>query len=705
MSVAVSLRIVLVLSLLVPALSACSSSTNSRNIFRDSLSGLNNWGSPKKASGRSSSSLSASGRGSAAFAGTVQRGTGSFVSSRAPAISPGTTRGGEEGYTLNLVNVPVKDVAKTVLGDTLSVNYVIDPQVNGTMTVQTSSPVSRAALIEIFETALAVNGFALVRKGDNYQILRRTDALGSTPAVSVPSVSPSGPGVKVQVIELQFIAADEMNNILQPISREGSIVRVDSKRNLLILAGTGADLQAMREAISVFDVDWMRGMSVALHPLQTSQPAAIAEELDQIFGNTGENAGKVIRFVPNERLNAILVITSKPKYLARAESWITKLDAQARSNEDQLFVYHIQNRPAQELADVLRAVLAQENTNVAGSGDGSVAPQLTEVAVSTDGATEAGAVSAGTARASSVVADVENNALLISTTAREYERIERILRQLDVLPTQVLLEAVIAEVTLNDELNLGMRWFIESGKMDFGFTDVASAFFGAAFPGFSWTYATQNIQITLNALASITDVNIISTPTLMARNNQQAVLQVGDEVPIVTQQAVDVANTGTVINSVEMRDTGIILTVTPRVNRSGRVMLDIEQEVSTVVKTTSSGIDSPTIRQRKIDTQVTVHDGETLALGGLIQEQNSLTREQVPILGNIPIIGNAFKNKSDTIVRTELIIFIRPRVVRSVQEARSVTQEFRNQLQFESPITKRRQGKTRRQRDLNRLVY
>ncbi len=629
------------------------------------------------------------------------------MSSRAPAISQGQTRAGENGYTLNLVNVPVKDVAKTVLGDTLAVNYIIDPQINGTMTVQTSAPVSREALIEIFEMALAVNGIALVRQGDSYQILRRSDALGSTPAVSVPSVSPSGPGVKVQVIELQFIAADEMNNILQPISREGSILLVDSKRNLLILAGTSSDLQAMREAISVFDVDWMRGMSVALHPLHASQPAAIADELDQIFGNTGENAGKVIRFVPNERLNAILVITSKPKYLARAENWIDKLDAQARSNEDQLFVYHIQNRPAQELADVLRAVLAQENTNVAAAGEGAVAPQLTAVAVSTDGtiASDATGVSAGTARASSVVADVENNALLISTTAREYERIERILRQLDVLPTQVLLEAVIAEVTLNDELNLGMRWFIESGKMDFGFTDVASAFFGATFPGFSWTYATENVQVTLNALASITDVNIISTPTLMARNNQKAVLQVGDEVPIVTQQAVDVANTGTIINSVEMRDTGIILTVTPRVNRSGRVMLDVEQEVSTVVKTTSSGIDSPTIRQRKIDTQVTVHDGETLALGGLIQEENSLTREQVPLLGNIPLIGNAFKNKSDKIVRTELIIFIRPRVVRSVQEARSVTQEFRNQLKFESPITKRRQGKTRRQRDINRLVY
>ncbi len=630
-----------------------------------------------------------------------------MVSSSAPAVAPGTTRSGKDGYTLNLANVPIRDAAKKVLGDTLGINYVVDSQVSGSMTIQTSAPVSRDALVEIFETALSINDAAIVRKGNTYQIVRTVSALGATPAISVPRSSRSGPGLKVQVIELQHIAADEMNNILAPITREGMILRVDGKRNLLILAGNSPDLRAMREAISVFDVDWMRGMSVALHPLETSQPVPIANELDEIFGNTGNSKSKIIRFLPNERLNAILVITSRPKYLGRAATWINKLDKQAKTNEDQLFVYNIQNRPAKELAEILRAVLAQENTDIAGSED-LVAPQLTAVEISSEGSGETSrrrSGGSGSRLQKSVVADVENNALLISATAREYERIERILRQLDVLPTQVLLEAVIAEVTLNDELKLGMRWFFENGGFELGLSELASGFAGAAFPGFSWTYASSNIQVTINALASITDVNIISSPTLMARNNQKAVLQVGDEVPIVTQQAIGASSTAAIVNTVEMRDTGIILTVVPRVNKSGRVMLDIEQEVSTVVATTSSGIDSPTIRQRKITTQVTVHDGETLALGGLIQESNTLSRSQVPILGNIPLLGNAFKNKTDKIKRTELIIFIRPRVVRSVQEARGVTAEFRDQLNLESPISKRRRGKTKRERDINRLVY
>jgi general secretion pathway protein D len=229
---------------------------------------------------------------------------------------------------------------------------------------------------------------------------------------------------------------------------------------------------------------------------------------------------------------------------------------------------------------------------------------------------------------------------------------------------------------------------------------------GPTFPGFAWSYATDNIQVTLNALSSVTDVKVVSAPTLMALNNQKATLQIGDEVPIVTQQSVGTgAPNAPVINSITMKNTGVILTVTPRVNNAGRVMLDIEQEVSSVVKTTTSGIDSPTIQQRKISTRVMVNDGESLALGGLIQEKNSLSRGQVPILGDLPIIGNVFKNKTDGINRTELIIFIRPRVVRDIYEARDVTEEFRQQLNFETPIKKRRGGVNRTQQDLKRLAY
>jgi general secretion pathway protein D len=671
--------------------------TKSKNLYEDALTGLQNSG-PVRRKGSPRTETVGGGGARSSFAGTVSRGTGSFVSAGKASITPAQTYKGGDGYTLNLMNVPIRDAAKNILGDTLGLNYFVDDNVNGTITVQTSAPVSKDALTDIFESALLVAGAAIVERDGVFQIVPADFALEGTPPVSVPGATSGRPGIKVQVIELRHISAGEMNNILEPISRAGSILRIDEKRNLMIIAGTSADLAAIREAISVFDVDWMRGMSVALYPLEASQPEEIAKELDEIFSGGGEKT-KVIRFIPNERLKAILVITSNPSYLTRARNWIQKLDVQARYNEEQLFVYHIQNRPAKELADILRKVLLQEHGYA--SAD-AVSPELTPIEVASEGR---GNVAGGEAINRMVVADVENNALLISSTPAEYERIRHILSELDILPTQVLLEAVIAEVTLNDELKLGLRWFFEEGDSKFTFSDLVSGAVGSAFPGFSWSYATNNIEVTLNALQAITDVNVVSSPTLMTRNNQEAMLQIGDQVPILTQQAVDAINPDVVVNAVEMRDTGVILKVTPRVNRSGRVMLDIDQEVSTVIKTETSGIDSPTIRQRKITTKVTVHDGENLALGGLIEETNSANRSQVPLLGSIPLLGNAFRYKEDKIKRTELIIFIRPRIVRSVEEARSVTEEFRNQLNLESPLSKSRRGRNDTERDINRLVY
>ena len=696
-----------------------------KDSFSDLVDGLHAKNSPLRSGKGGTQRVSTARDAAVGFSGAGFTGSGSFVSSSAPALASVTTPGGGEGFELNLVNAPIAEAAKVVLGDALKVNYVVDPRVVGTVTLQTSSPVSRDALSDIFESALVVNGAGIVRRAGSFQIVPIGETLASTPPVSVPSVSPSGPGIKVHVVQLQFIAAEEMRTLLEPISREGSVLKTDSHRNLIVLAGNSNDLSAMREAISVFDVDWMRGMSVAIHPLSTSEPAAVAQELDTIFATKEGPGAKLIRFVPNARLNAVLVITSRPAYLRRAATWIAKLDKIARTNDDQLFVYQIQNRPAKELADVLKSVLASGSSATPPAAEPpAVAPDLSATMVSTDGTTTGGVedsslaarmgieqASAATSFASaasnlSVTADVENNALLIQTTAREYERVERILKQLDVLPTQVLLEAVIAEVTLNDELKFGLRWFFESGDFQMSLSDVASGFVGASFPGFAWSYATDDVKVTLNALSSVTDVNVVSSPTLMALNNQKATLQVGDEVPIVTQQSTGTGSADApVINSITMRNTGVILNVTPRVNNAGRVMLDIEQEVSAVVRTTSSGIDSPTIQQRKISTRVLVNDGESLALGGLIQEKNSISRGQVPILGDIPIIGNAFKNKTDGINRTELIIFIRPRVVRDIHEARDVTAEFREQLTFETAIKKRRGGANRTQQDLKRLAY
>ena len=696
-------------------LAACSSTDSIDDVFSTKLNELDARGKPLPV-GRSSTHGFASSSSGGTLPGAVQYGTGRFTNT-APPILSARTSAGSDGYSLNLVDAPIPAAAKSVLGDTLGLNYVVDPRVTGKITLQTTSPVSKNALVDIFESALAVSGAVITKQNGNYQIVPSSEAYSTTPEIT-SSAALGGPGIKVQAVELKYVSATEMKGILEPISRQGAIVRTDDHRNLIVLAGSSSELASMRDAISVFDVDWMKGMSVALHPLKASQPTAVAKELTSIFSAEDGPGANVIRFIPNDRLNAVLVITSRRVYLDQAAAWIAKLDRLAATNEERLFVYNIQNRPAKELATVLQSVLKANNApSGASDGEDAVAPDMqpasiSAAAVTADPSTGGAAASAfpvaqqATRPRVSVVADTENNALLISTTAREYERVEQLLKQLDVVPTQVMLEAVIAEVTLNDELKFGLRWFFENGNFGAGFSDLASGGAGASFPGLGWSYATNDIRVTLNALSSITNVNVVSAPTLMALNNQKAVLQIGDQVPIVSRQSqsVDDAN-APVVNSIEMKDTGVILTVIPRINTSGKVMLDIQQEVSDVVKTTSSGIDSPTIQQRKISTRVVVDDNESLALGGLIQQRNNLVRTQVPILGDIPVIGNAFKNKTDQIKKTELIVFIKPRIVRDVNQARNVTEEFRRQLDFSSDIKKRRGGASKTEQDLKRLAY
>ncbi|BAB53047.1 MULTISPECIES: type II secretion system secretin GspD [Mesorhizobium] len=693
------------------AVAGCTSAPG-KDFFTETIDSLHAKNSPLRAGYSGPAAVTSASSAAQRFNGAQYQGTGQFVSSGAPVTK--VTSDGSGKFELNLVNAPIADAAKAVLGDALHLNYIVDPRVQGTVTLQTSQPVSQDALVDILQSALAVNAAGITSRAGTYQIVPLSEIMASTPPVSVPSTSPSGPGVKVQVLQLQFIAADEMKTILEPITRQGSVLRVDSTRNIITVAGSDSDLNAIREAVSVFDVDWMRGMSVALHPLKTSKPEAVAAELDSIFGTKEGPGAKLIQFIPNDRLNSVLVITSRPAYLARAATWINKLDRLAETNESQLFVYQIQNRPAKELASVLSSVLGTTVKTEGQSGGSNVAPDQTPIAMQSDGVTPAPLTGPSPSLPqqdnqapahATVVADVENNALLIQTTARDYQRIEQILSKVDVLPTQVMLEAVIAEVTLNDDLKYGLRWFFENGGTKVSVTDVAKAAAAATLPGFNWSYATDNIQVTLNALSKITDVNVISAPTIMALNNQKAILQVGDQVPILTQQSQDTGNgSAPIINSVQMKDTGVILTVTPRINNAGRVMLDIQQEVSNVTKTDSSDIDSPTIQQRKVQTRVLVNDGESLALGGLIQQNNSVDRSQVPILGDIPILGNAFKQKDDTIRRTELIIFIRPHVVRDINEAREVTDEFRGKISLQTPIQKRRGG-TKLQQDLKRLAY
>jgi len=539
-------------------------------------------------------------------------------------------------------------------------------------------------------------------------------------------------------VPLKYVSATEVARVLEPMVPKGAIVQADDARNVLALKGSPAEVDNMLESIAIFDVDVMRGMSFAVVPVKTAQPEKLADELKAVFASNKEGPLKGrVNFIPNARLGAILVVTSQPSYLPRAQNWIRRLDTRAAGTEPQLHVYAVQNRSARELAKVLQSMFSEETDSKSGVSGGNVAPRAKPVAVGdVAGTNQANGSSSGlnssatsgfTRTASStgndsapfgrsasprtadaepddtsgddaitvgspkeprlkIVADDAKNSLIVMANERDYQRVVNVLRTLDVVASQVMIEAAIAEVTLTDDLQFGVEWQLQKGNATTTFSNLLTGGLDAAFPGFNYAFKAANIAATLSALNSITHVNVISTPSLMVMDNKTATLQIGDQVPITTQTAANTATSNiAIVNSIQMRDTGVILSVTPRVNESGRVRLDIEQEVSGVVKTTSSNIDSPTIQQRRVKTTVVVNDGEVLALGGMIQDQVSRTDSHIPLLGDIPGIGAAFASKDNSKKKTELIILITPRVVRDRMESQLVTEEYRRKVHIYMP--------------------
>jgi general secretion pathway protein D len=643
----------------------------------------------------------------------------------AAALAKGNARTADGNVVLNLAGVPLQQATKTVLGDLIGVNYVVDPRVEGAITVQTTRPVAKSEALEMFQAALAPIGATLVENRGLYRVVPTDQA--STGTITTGRTAPDSVGGNgVRIVQLRFVSATEVARVLEPMVPKGSIVQADDGRNILGLKGSPAEIDGMLDTISIFDIDVMKGMSFAVVPVKSPQPERLADELKAVFATEREGPLKGrVRFIPNTRLGAILVVTSQQSYLARAQSWVRRLDTKAAGSEPQLHVYQVQNRPAEEIAGILQTMFADELKVVKAR---NVTPKsrpttATDARYASNGAPPNSVTSSGVAKsvaplsdqqnlarlvnndpdplpdnpgssavgapepAMKVVADDNKNSLILMANERDYQRVLRVIRNLDVVPSQVLIEAVIAEVTLTNDLKYGLEWQLQkNGTPTATFSSLTTGAIAAAFPGFNYAFNAANISAMLKALNDITKVNVISTPSLMVLDNKTARLQIGDQVPITTQTATNVVTSqAAIVNTVSMQDTGVILAVTPRINESGRVQLEIEQEVSSVVKTTTSNIDSPTIQQRRVKTTVVVNDGEVLALGGMIQDQTSTDSTQIPVLGDIPGIGALFSNRSNSIAKTELLILITPRVVRDPGESRLVTEEYRRKMKVYMP--------------------
>jgi general secretion pathway protein D len=690
----------------------------------------------------------------------IEMGSGRFIGpiSDQAQIGPGIATTGPD-VTLDFAGVDVRDVARSVLGGLLHVSYVVDPAVQGSITLQTGQPIPRARVLPTLADALQASGVALVQHDGIYQLV----PIASAPREATLGAGGGSAGYVTRAVTPQYVAAADLQRVLEPLLPPGTTAQADPSRNLLIVTGTQDSVADILRDVSAFDVDYLRGMSFALLPLRNAQARDVAKEVTTLLG-TGRGAlGGLVSVSAIERLNAVLVTAMQPSYIARVRTWVDRLDRGGTGTDQQLYVYRVQNGRAADLATVLRRALGLESSaGSAAAGGGSAGPgggpsRLSDTSGGSTGvssssnalgrapavlldalpgataqsgpptlagqATPAQAQAAPTASVPTgggaqadtdqsgirITADEINNALVIAATPDEYAHIAAALQKLDITPLQVAIDATIAEVDLTNQLSYGLQYYIQSGDFRAVLSNPSTAASTAAttatttgnspisvFQGFSYipglnlaVTGSSGSAVILQALSQLTRVQVLSSPNLLVLNNQPARIQVGDQVPIATASAVSTVTTGApVVNSIEYRDTGVILGITPRVNASGLVLLDISEEVSNANNTTTSTISSPTISQRRVTSSIAVSDGQTIALGGLIQDSRSKGKNGVPFLQDVPVLGWLFGTHSDSLTRTELIVLITPHVVRSGDDARAVTDELQRKVPMTVPALK-----------------
>lgn len=617
-------------------------------------------------------------------AAIVEAGSGRFVEGQARRQVEVDASG--RTVTLNFVDVEIQDFVRIVFDEVLKETVVVDQNLKGRVTVRTPEPVTVAVAQNLVRQALQASGATLVQVGGVYRVSAKSEQKTAKRL-----------GDSLRLISLRYIGAEEAKAALGALNAAGVEVATGPSGQFISIAGAAADLDNIEEVIAVLDVDQMKGMSFGLFPLKEASASAVASELNQMFNK--DNDPKGFKGLPIARMNSVLIISPRPHLLAAARRWISRLD-QADRDQRKIYVYPVQNRRATEVAKLLSVVMQTDKSPQAETSAPMVSPTLTPVSSGSrtrmadpfqgsgmpSGATAAeGPDSAQLelkARGLRISSDTSTNSIVVTATPAEWKIIEAALRRLDIMAPQVLIEATIAEVRLNETLQHGVKWYFEKGLHGVGLSGDSTGAVAPKFPGFNYSFGLPQARVVLSALEEVTDVEIISSPALTVLDNQTAKLQVGDQVPIATRSSRSVVTPDApTVNDIELKDTGVILSVTPRVNASGLVVLDITQEVSDVVPTTTSNLDSPTIRQRRVNSSIAVTSGHEIVLGGLIGVTRNKSGSGVPGLMEVPMLGSLFQSQAlRNNGRTELIVILRPTVMGSNLDIMNVTEEIKQRL-------------------------
>lgn len=657
---------------------------------------------------------------------------------RTASLQPAAFMKGD-GVEMNFEGADVQTVAKTLLGDILQLNFVVDPRVQGNVTLASAGPISRKDVLPAFESVLKMQNAAIVRSGDLVKVVPMAEA-SSGGAISVGT---GEPGFGVSLVPLRYTSASTVAKTAESFMTRPGAIRVVQSRNLLLVQGTTAERQSALDVVATFDVEWLQNQSVGVYPLKSTSPETMIGELERVFETSEGGLGQgVIRFQPISRMNAVMVVTKNPKLLAQTTQWVRRLD-RSDTTGTTLRTFKLKNGKATEVAKILNDIFGQKSGSGdsatkqlapgvesaqaridsldrgSSSGSGANANGLTNASNTSDnrgagtiaaafetfagrkngGEVDAsggssGSIPRGTFQNLRISADAGNNAIVVYSNQEDYRVVERALRDIDRPLMQVAIDATVAEVTLTDDLQFGVQAFLTSKDVGLGKDNGAVSLLSAGqdvaqgallqkvAPGLNLLLGSASQpRVILNALSNITDVKVLSSPSIVALDNQPALLQVGDEVPITTSSAAVLTNAATpIVNTISMRNTGVILKVLPHVHANGSVQLEVDQEISNIVNADKNTL-TPTIAQRRVHSTVSVTSGQTVLLAGLISERSQETKSGIPGLREIKFLGDVFGNTSKTKTRSEIIIFIKTQLIRNSVDASAVTEEFRDRLQ------------------------
>jgi general secretion pathway protein D len=602
------------------------------------------------------------------------------------------------GFLVKFNNADVYEVIHT-LGRIAGINYLIDPRVRGTVNVHTQGTVRKEDALEILFSILRINGATAVLEGNLYHIVPMNEAKTEPLSVEGPKDSASPNRPTMRAFPLQYIAASEMVKVIKPfLSAGGDAVEVP-RANMLLVVDTEGNMEKHARLVELFDADAFKSAGVRMFPLKFLDPDEMGRSLDAVFGalDFGTKGGRPsgINFVPIARLNALLVVSASPKTMEDVERWIAELDREPSSTSRTVHLYRVRHGKVKDLVAILEKLYPARATTLPAKPT-EFRPQVAEPAKPFVLTTPQGAPTPPAAAAPKptppvaekkegegydIIADEPTNSIIIRGSASEYATILETLKAIDIYPRQVLLEVLIGEVQLDDALRLGIDWTYVGQSGDTTHTASLATSAAGITSGLKYLVdKTDRLTAAFRALANDGKVSVLSAPSVIAANGKKSRIQVADSVPVTTASIIANSNPPVTTETVEYRDVGVILNFTPYINEQGIVTLEIDQEVSEISSTVSTATSNPSFLKRIIQTTLIATEDRSIVLGGLVKERKSRSRDGLPFLYKFPVIGWIFGARSDAVTRNELVIFITPRVIGSVEEGTRLSREFEDRV-------------------------